>query len=307
VQHTPVEVREVILVVRPLRYARSVPASRVWLLMLAACKFEPPDAIGTGIDAPKIDAPAIGDDRHVLITEIASHGNTGEAEFVEIYNPTTAAVDLSTYYLSDDPDYWKLPSHTPQNATIVLDDSDFLVRFPTNTSIASGTAIVIAVRGDDFMSNNLVPPDFTIKTPITGAGEMVPVVVTPGAQLERFTNEGEMLVLFQWDGSADLVRDVDFVVHGATTDSNNLPILKEPVDGPDDDAATSSYHKDALSFAQMPRDMLDNESYKRISAEGSETRTEGNGITGHDETTENFSATWMISTGTTPFVVPPGL
>src|SRR5690348_4476419 len=44
---------------------------------------------------------------HLLLSEVCL--SPSGSEFIEITNPTGATVDLSTYYLSDNGNYWKLP------------------------------------------------------------------------------------------------------------------------------------------------------------------------------------------------------
>lgn len=289
----------------------SLLSLRAWPVVLAACSFNPPPAglVDAPPDAPDIDVDA-ADDLHLLMTEVSSIGGSG-AEFVELYNPTAQPIDLSRYFLSDTRDYWQLPGHasTPPSATIALLDSDFLVKFPAGTMLAAGAVIVVATDGPDFMASFGSTPDFTIRVEIAGAMAMESVVATPGVETERFSNEGEMLVVFQWDGESDLVRDVDIVVCGqAVQDLNNL-IAKQPTDGPDADAATSSYAVDDLSIDEMVKDVASGESYKRVAREGAfELVTGGNGITGHDETSEQQMMTWDAgSPGVTPGVVPATL
>src|SRR5690242_16169331 len=76
-------------------------------------------------DAPRPDGPSCpgpgAAGPHLLLSEIALTPDTGE--FIEIVNPTGATVDLSTYYLSDNGGYWKLPQATPN-----LGASDFIAR-----------------------------------------------------------------------------------------------------------------------------------------------------------------------------------
>ena len=68
----------------------------------------------------------VGD--HLLITEVVLQPT--EAEFVEIYNPTDAAVALDDYYLADVPSYYLVPA-----GLRVVASSDFVVRFPAGASL----------------------------------------------------------------------------------------------------------------------------------------------------------------------------
>src|ERR1043165_5838879 len=77
---------------------------------------------------------------HLLLTEVGISPNGNE--FIEIYNPTASAISLTKYYLSDNPDYYKIPAGTQTTNT-----SDFIVHFPPATSINAGEVIVVAISG----------------------------------------------------------------------------------------------------------------------------------------------------------------
>ncbi|MCJ8313920.1 MAG: DUF5011 domain-containing protein [Pseudomonadales bacterium] len=109
-----------------------------------------------------------------------------------------------------------------------------------------------------------------------------------------FTNSGESIVLFWWDGVSDLVSDVDMLNIGtpsATNDIRNKTSIM--VDGPDADSVTSAYKADSYLMPQQLSDPGFGFSTKRISIESSkETSGGGNGITGDDETSEDITITW---------------
>ena len=286
-----------------------------WLVVTAtACKFDPPGQPADRIDAPAgdgimRDTPSGGDDRHLLITEIAPLDMT---EFIEIYNPTPSTVDLSSYHLSDVNDYWQLAGHVAGSvgSTIVLLDSDFVVKFPPGATLAPGAVAVIAINGPIFQAAFGVLPNFTILVPVVGSASMVEVVPNPTPQNTLLTDAAEMVVLFTWDGASDLVRDVDLVVAGKAPSAANAPAAKLTVDGPDADLIATPYGTDADTIADMVKDAASTESYKRITLEGVfETRAgTGNGITGHDETSEQQTMTWDSgSSPETPGVIPAEL
>ncbi len=60
---------------------------------------------------------------HLLITEIQA--TPKDSSFIEIYNPTDAAIDLSNVYLADYNTYYDMV-----NASYTTNSQDFLVRFP---------------------------------------------------------------------------------------------------------------------------------------------------------------------------------
>jgi hypothetical protein len=126
----------------------------------------------------------------------------------------------------------------------------------------------------------------------------------------QLTNAGEPIVLFQWDGHSDLVRDVDIMIVGAPNGAaNTLPnksnITQDSLTDPD--AAPSKYAVDAGTIHAQSAAPGNGVSTKRIALEeGHEIHGgNGNGPLGEDETSEDTSVTWD---GTAPaFSVPtPG-
>src|SRR5207253_299487 len=79
---------------------------------------------------------------HLLITEIAVQ--PAGAEFIEIANRGTAAVDLSNYYLSDNASYYTIASGMPWNPPTMNPGTDFLARFPAGAMIPPGGVVVVA-------------------------------------------------------------------------------------------------------------------------------------------------------------------
>lgn len=280
---------------------------RGWVLVvMCGCQFHPPS--GEAIDGAlgdviridgAIDAPD-NDTRHLLLTEIGST----PPEFIEIFNPKAIDVDLTSYYLSDYNEYWKLPGHVAGTSPIAPADSDFLVKFPAGSRIRAGGVIVVAIDGDAFQVA-FAAPDFTIFVPFSSVPQMT-VMVTSGNPQPSITNTGEMVALFEWDGASDTVKDVDLVVTGTGLLTSNAPVAKVPVDGPDGDSSATPYLADVLTIGEMTGSATNGQSYKRIALEGAqEIATGGNGITGHDETSENERMTWDNGTSNpTPGVVP---
>jgi hypothetical protein len=112
------------------------------------------------------------------------------------------------------------------------------------------------------------------------------------------TNEGEPVILFQWDGQSDLVRDVDILLAGKPSASNDLPNKSgKQQDGPDLDTLPSTYAVDRHAIAPQPSAPGAGRSTKRIKLEaGHEVQDgAGNGLSGDDETSEDTSTTWDIT------------
>ncbi len=219
---------------------------------------------------------------HLLISEISLQPN--EAEYLKVWNPTNNPIDLTNYYLTDATDtvnqkfYYNLPSG--QNYWSGS-GSDFIVRFPQSFTIAANSEITIALSSKanftTYYGNN---PDLSVREDFLPA---ISGATTIGSAPGFLDNIQETLVLFYWDGSSARVQDVDYVLWG----SRLYAVNKSQVTGynPDTPVAQQQFIIDVPATGQK---------LQRIGNEGTETATGGNGITGHDETSENLNETWRI-------------
>lgn len=135
-------------------------------------------------------------DYHLLISEILYNPNgPDDAEFVEIYNPGTAAVDLSGYSLSD--------------AVDVADFED-LREFPDGTVLAAGEVLVVATTATGFEAEFGRMPDFEILGSTAAVADLIdnPHWGDPGAYLQ-LANDGDEIILRDGAGAA-----VDVVTYG---------------------------------------------------------------------------------------------
>jgi hypothetical protein len=226
---------------------------------------------------------------HLLISEVGLLPDS--SEFVEIYNPTPAEVDLSDYYLADNSAYYNLTSG-PWNPEGTR-ETDWLVRFPDGARIPAG-AVRVAALNTDFETAFGRCPYFVINTAATplgcGAGEVPAMrIPTNGSvgdnRAAMISNFSEMIVLFTWDGNSATVKDVDYVTWGATFNASTRV----------DKSGVYGYAADTATEAQKPADpgltgSNDKLSIERCALEPGEKLTGGNGITGHDETSEDFGA-----------------
>lgn len=248
----------------------------------------------------------LGQSSHVLLSEAVATPTTGE--YIEIVNTTGAAVDLTNYYLSDDQDYALLPGAYGAGPAPDIVASDFIAQFPAGTIIPGGGVIVVAFDGAGFTTEYGITADFEILALDENTPDMI---ATNVGETAGITNSGECAVLFYWDGLSDLVMDVDLVNIGTPSATNTfLDKGTLSVDGPDADTDASTYLTDALTMPQMIADPGFGFSAKRINFEdGEEVFTGGNGITGHDESTENILVTWTSEdfTAPDPGVVDEGL
>jgi hypothetical protein len=243
---------------------------------------------------------AMADD-HLLLSEAVLTPTSDE--FIEIFNPTAAIVDLTDYYLSDDLSYALLPDQVT-GPNIV--SSDFIVQFPIGASIGACDVVVVAFDGLGFETTFGFKADFEIRGTDPATPDMIATNVGATAGL---TNSGENAVLFVWDGASDLVTDVDMTHLGTPSAANAIGNKTGlMVDGPDADMVASTYQPDATTMPQQATDPGFGFSTKRQQKEGifENQAGGGNGITGHDETSEDIVGTWdTMFTAPTPGVVSP--
>jgi hypothetical protein len=246
---------------------------------------------------PTADASSLPEPPHLLLTEIKAVGGP-TLEFIEIYNPGPGPIALAAYYLTDSDAYHQLPAAVAGTPVAQLDPvNDFIARFPDGASIPGGGVLVVAFNHAAFVNEYEVEPAHAL------IGGPSPMVFVLGAASAQLTDTGEGVTLFRWNGATDRVTDVDQVLFGKTPQADDRLPDKSGVliDGPDPDQILSEYAAEAATIGPMRKDSKDDESYNRIALEGvMELRTGGNGIDGHDETSENTAVTWEDQEFSTP-------
>lgn len=218
---------------------------------------------------------------HLLISEIVLQPST--SEYFVIYNPTDNAIDLTDYYITDATDpanqyyYYKLPTATNYRST---SSTDFTARFPAGSSVNAKSSLVICIPAKaSFTGTHVVTPDLSLKEDFLPAIDGQSTIGTAPYYLD---NTAETLVLFKWDGSAATVQDVDYILWG----SNAYAIDKSGI---------ATYLNDTgVADQKFAPIHVDGQKLKRVAEEGSETQSGGNGITGHNETSENLDETWSV-------------
>ncbi|WP_231864994.1 MULTISPECIES: lamin tail domain-containing protein [Sorangium] len=233
---------------------------------------------------------------HLLISEVAVRPGAGE--FIEIWNPTEVEIDLTNYYLSDNSVYYAITAGTAFAPTGSA-GTDFLVQFPPGTMIAAGARLVLA-SDEGFELEYQRCADFALdEMPIPCEGGDVPPMIAPtngalGAQSGALlTDGGEMVILFEWDGTErSPLKDVDYVIWGEEL-GNSAMVYKTGKTGYADDTARGSQRPAAAagSGASMVR---------CSDIESGELLTEGNGISGHDETSEWLDISFTVASTPTP-------
>jgi hypothetical protein len=231
----------------------------------------------------------------LVLTEVVLAPTTGE--FVEIANPTSQTVDLSTYYVSDSGSYFKLPA-----GPVTVDSSDFIAQFPAGSTIAPGAVITVAIdTAANFQTVYGAPPTYSL-----ASGTITKIASTGTPTL---TNAGEVIVLFQWGGQSDLVGDVDIMIVGAPTAANSiLDKSGQAFDGPDTGSTTTAYATDGMTIQAQASTPPSGMSTKRIALSAGHEGQGGNGVDGDDQTSEDTAQTWDTTfTAPTPGTVPTGL
>ena len=235
---------------------------------------------------------------HLLLSEIVVTPTAGE--YVEIVNPTASTIDLTNYYLTDatfsggSVYYYKIVTGVDAGGGGF---GDWHARFPAGASIAAGEVQTISIAGSiDFLATYAQMPTYELyEDDVTpdGVPDMLEALSGSIGGQGGITNSGEVIILYYWDGLSDLVKDVDYAVWGDKVEAVDKTGIS--IDGPDADALTSTYLDDTAIASQdvvAPGAHPGGDSYSRITVIEMEAAG-GNGITGHDETSEPLSTTWM--------------
>ena len=224
-----------------------------------------------------------GDSNHLLFSELVLTPSDGE--YVKIINPTDTDINLSNYYLTDGTDlsngkaYYQLPNGDNYWSGA---PSDFICRFPSGYSLSAGETLTLSLRDSTKYVNSYgESADLTLNDDMLDAIDGASTKGSSGAP--KLDNTQETLVLFYWDGTSSTVQDVDYLLWG----SNAYGVDKSGLSGYLADTPITNQSFMLIHASE--------EKLVRISDEGSEGQSDGNGITGHDETSENLNETWRVS------------
>ena len=221
---------------------------------------------------------------HLVFSEVVLTPSDGE--YVQITNPTADDIDMSDYYLTDATDgsgnaYYNLPSGSGFWSGSGF---DFICRFPAGYSLAAGASMKVSLRDNESYVNTYgESADLSLNEDLLDA---INGSSTKGnASAPKLDNTSETLVLFYWDGTSATVKDVDYLLWGG----NSYGIDKSAVTGYQSDTPVSSQSFMAVHATNEKLIRAEN------AGEGSEFQSSGNGITGHDETSEPLSDTWITA------------
>jgi len=261
---------------------------------------------GGGVDAEADSGMPPAPDTHILLTEVTLAGDG--AEFIEIYNPTSAEIDLTNYYLADNNNYARLP-----HPTSIVGENDFIARFPAGAKLMPREVAVVCMSTPGAFAASFpaaAPPRFSV----AGGSSQQHMIHIAGPANANLSNNGEMVALFYWDGAADLIQDVDLMNAGEPTNTNLLEVKTGlRVDGPDGDMVESEYAYDSGRMTIQVEHPTQGKSTKRIHGEAAyelqDPRVYANGLhNDHDETSEQIGLSWdAVFTAPTPGQIPAGL
>ena len=159
---------------------------------------------GLGSHLQTCTGPIVPTASALLLTEVVVTPTAGE--YVEIHNPTGAAVDLSFYYLTDATFagggvyYFNIVTGSAAGGGGF---SDFHARFPDGATIAPGEYQTVSLAGsDDFVSTYGLPPTYELYEDNVSA-DGVPDMreALPGSidvPDSGLSNSGEVVVLYFW-------------------------------------------------------------------------------------------------------------
>lgn len=245
---------------------------------------------------------------HLMITEVG-YDTVDEtaptSEYVEILNPGPGTVSLANVWLVGDEDAYPYLVNGPV-APISL--NNFIDRFPSIT-LAPGEIVVVCHDSGAFLAeffpigglaDFVAQPGQQTLLEVTqdgagdGVADMIPWGSNPTGTLSM-ANNGECVGLASWDGASDLVTDLDWVCWLTTTFIPNKDVdYPLGMDGPDADLEASFFANDRGTGIPAPDSPQGFSIHRTSLTEKDEVATGGNGVGGHDETTEDWSV-WQVA------------
>lgn len=283
-------------------YPKGAAQALGWMLTLAVLIGAVPAAVADVAD-------------HLIISEIVVKTRAPFSSFgspyIQVVNPTGSDVNMGQVYITDattSPSafYYNLPlgdpaAHNPGGGN----GGDFHARFPDGYILAAGDSLAISINGStEYQEAYGRMPDFelfedsNILDTVPELVEVFPGSIGAGphggSNVPVLSDIAESLVLYTWDGTSDLVQDLDYVMWGTNTGVR--------YDKSDVTIGSGTYADDTLVISQDAVASAGpgfRHSFRRVDAdEGLETTSGGNGIGGDDETSENMDVTWQdVDTG----------
>ncbi|TFB13431.1 T9SS type A sorting domain-containing protein [Candidatus Marinimicrobia bacterium MT.SAG.4] len=245
----------------------------------------------------------------LLLSEIVVTPTVGE--MFEIYNPGEDSVDLTDYYVTDATNsssglyYYNI---VLQNGTSGgASSSDFNIRFPAGAYIQADEYQTVALNGSvNFTAEFGVMPTYELLDTDAAVPDMLEAETGSIGTGGGLSNNGEVVVLYYWDGDSDIVIDIDYVLWGDKNEAVDKSGIS--IDGPDAGADATTYANDVAVVDQDitgPTDGTnlhadDFSSQRHLLSEGTQIMTGSNGVSGANEMSENLSVTWINFLAPTP-------
>jgi hypothetical protein len=240
----------------------------------------------------------------LLLTEVVA--SPSEAEYVAIRNTGSTSVGLTHYFLADFDTYYLVADTTPSPPVA----ADFLVQFPAGSSIGPGETQYVSITGAECFKTACgnasifagfgVYPTYEIASGETAkSSASVPDMIVPFAgsvgPTRMLTNTGEPVILFYWDGVTALVTDIDYVRYG-TTSGTNPGVNKTGVTVKGSTYVPDTADSPALWAPLGTGPQGTTTTCRSNMVEIGEIATGGNGLGGHDETSEPNATNWIACT-----------
>ncbi|KYF78913.1 hypothetical protein BE17_26460, partial [Sorangium cellulosum] len=222
-----------------------------------------------------------------------------QAESVAVRNPGNTPIVLTDYYLADYNTYYNVVVAGAPAVT-----SDFIVRFPAGAVIQPGETQYVSIAGGEcFRTSCGVTSPFTgygiyptyeiatgaVATTSPDVPDMLVPVTNGVGTAWGFTNGGEPVILFHWDGMTNLVTDVDYVYYGAA--GTQAPVNKTGVTVNGSTYLPDTADNPAL-HAPLSMNTTTINTCRVDLTETGQVMTGSNGVSGRDETSEPWSTTW---------------
>ena len=280
-----------------------------WLLTLTVMVGLAPVAVAADAD-------------HLIISEIVVKTRNPVSSFgspyIQVVNPTASDVDMGQVYITDattSPSayYYNITIGDP--ATSIPgggNGGDFHARFPDGYVLAAGDSLAISINGStEYQEAYGRLPDFELyedsNSPdnVPELAEAFPGSIDAGplsgVNVPVLSDIAESIILYTWDGTSDLVQDLDYLMWGSLT---GVRIDKTGVT-----VGSATYANDTAVNGQSAVSGSGpgfRHSFRRLSAdEGTETLAGGNGAGGHDETSENLANTFEdVDVNTAGSIIP---
>lgn len=249
----------------------------------------------------------------LLISEVVVTPTGGE--FVEIYNNSGSSVSLDDYYLTDatfaggNAYYYNIVTGADFGGGGF---ADWHARFPSDAIIADGEVQTISLAGSEgFFAAYGIQPTYELFEDGSSADAIPDMREAATGSINGqggLTDGGEMVMLYYWDGTTDLVTDIDYVMWGDQAEAIDKTGIS--VDGPDGDTDATAYQPDLATASQAiisASTHATGNSWQRTDFdEGTETKTGGNGVDGHNEMTEDLANTFIENTANPGEIIEPG-